>query len=157
MQLIDHWAIAMSQREGRVTLGELRLLETSLSKKLPILTWISPEALCSHVLQGNGRLLLQSDRQNSRDFYLLLGKPLIMTSDNFLLCTESASSTLLLLWWCERSRDILLCPLLESLKDMVLEETHGCSALSKMTNSNLAAACLQPSWLSSQLRAEATK
>lgn len=54
MQLVDHWAIAMSQREGRITLGELGLPETSLGKNLQILIWISPEPLCSHIPQGNG-------------------------------------------------------------------------------------------------------
>lgn len=157
MQLVDHWAIAMSQREGRITLGGLGLLETSLGKNLQILIWISPEPLCSHIPQGNGLFYCLHDRQNLSDFDLLLGKPLIMTSDSFLLCTENAGSTLLLLWWCESGRDVLLCPFLETLKDMVPGEQPSYFGLSKMTDNDLAATCLQPSWLASQLRAEVTR
>lgn len=119
--------------------------------------WVSPEPLCSHILQGDGHLLLLHDRQNLSDFYLLLGKPLMMDSDNFLFCTESTGSTLLLLWWCESGRDVLLSSFLESLKDVVLGERRACSGPSVTTTSNLAATCLQPSWLPSRLRAEATR
>lgn len=80
-----------------------------------------------------------------------------MTSDNFPLCTESAGSTLLLLWQCESGRDVLLCPFLGSLKDVVLGEWHGCPGLGKVIKISLAAACLQLSWLPSQLKAEVTR
>lgn len=59
-----------------------------------------------------------------------------MTSDNFLLCTESSGSALLLLWQCERGRDVLLSSFLESSKDTVLGERRSCFGLSKTTASN---------------------
>lgn len=110
-----------------------------------------------HIRQGNGHLLLLHERQNTSDIDLLLIRLLKISSDNFLLCTESAGSSLLLLWQCESGRDVLLCPSPESLKDVVLGEWHGCPGLSKMIKSSLAATCLQLSWLPSQLKAEATR
>lgn len=114
--------------------------------------------LLYHIQQGNGHLLLLHDRQTTSDFDLVLIRLLKMTpyNNNFLLYRGSAGSTLLLLWQCGNGRDVLLCPFLESMKDVVLGGWHGCPGLSKMIKSSLAATCLQLSWLPSQLKAEAT-
>lgn len=70
---------------SRIFLGELCLLEKSPSKKIQILTWISPEPLGINIPQVNGYLLLLYDRQNLSELDLLLGKPLVMNSDNLVM------------------------------------------------------------------------
>lgn len=70
-------------REG--ILAELCLLETSLSKKLQILTRISSEPLCMNILHVNKHLLLLYNRQNLTDLGLLLGKLLVMNSYNLVV------------------------------------------------------------------------